>query len=68
MTDHLTEAIKESGEKSAFICSSCGHHNIPKSDKKAVKPMSSVKDQFSEAIKESGEKSAFICGSCGHVQ
>lgn len=68
MTDHLTKASKESGEKSAFVCVSCGHHNIPASDKTNVKPGSQVKDRFSEAVKESGEKSAFVCVSCGHVQ
>jgi transcription elongation factor Elf1 len=68
MTDQLSKAIKESGEKSAFICVNCGHHNIPDSGKKTGKQMSPVKDQFSEAVKESGEKSAFVCGSCGHAQ
>lgn len=68
MMSQLSKAIKESGEKSAFVCVNCGHHNIPQSDKKPVKQMSPVKDQFSEAIKESGEKSAFACESCGHVR
>lgn len=68
MTDHLSKAIKESGEKSAFVCVSCHHNNIPKSGKTTVKPMSSVNDQFTEAVRESGEKSAFVCENCGHVQ
>lgn len=67
MTDQFSKASKESGEKSAFVCASCGHHNIPESDKKTGKPMSQVKDQFSDAVNESAEKSAFVCGSCGHV-
>jgi rubrerythrin len=67
MTDHLTKPIKESGEKSAFVCVSCGHDNIPDSGKKTGKPMSQGKDRFSEAVKESGEKSAFVCVSCGHT-
>lgn len=68
MTDRFSKAIKESGEKSAFVCISCGHHNIPDSDRKTAKPMSQVKDSYSEAIKESGEKSAFVCEGCGHPQ
>lgn len=68
MTDQFSKAIKESGEKSAFVCTSCGHHNISDSEKKKTKPMSQVKDGYSEAIKESGEKSAFVCEGCGQVQ
>ncbi len=68
MKDQFSKAIEESSEKSAFVCTSCGHHNIPDSDKKKTKPMSQVKDSYSEAIKESGEKSAFVCESCGHAQ
>ncbi|MFO7765622.1 MAG: hypothetical protein R6V33_04260 [Pelovirga sp.] len=67
MTDQFSKAIEESSEKSAFVCASCGHHNIPDSEKKKNKPMSQGKDGYSEAIKESGEKSAFVCKSCGHV-
>ena len=68
MTNQFSKAIKESAEKSAFVCVSCGHHNIPDSDKTKTVPMSQVKDSYSEAIKESGEKSAFVCDSCGHAQ
>jgi len=68
MTDQLSKSIKESGEKSAFVCVSCHHHNIPNSDKTTGKQMSPVKDHFTEAVKESGEKSAFVCENCGHVQ
>jgi rubrerythrin len=67
MTDRYSKAIEEQGEKSAFVCESCGHHNIPKAGKEAAK-QSEVKDRFSEAVKEEGEKSAFVCESCGHRQ
>lgn len=68
MTDHLGKAFKESGEKSAFVCVSCGHHNIPEAKTKSGEPPTGLKDRFSDAIKESGEKSAFVCVSCGHQQ
>lgn len=68
MTDQFSEAMKESGEKSAFICSSCGHKNIPAATEKSKGPTKKTHDQFSEASKESTEKSAFACVSCGQKQ
>ena len=68
MTDHLSKAIEESEEKSAFVCSSCGHKNIPKATDKSKVQSKETHDQFSEASNESAEKSAFVCVSCGQKQ
>lgn len=68
MTNHIDEAFNESEGKSAFVCVSCGHKNIVKTENKNDKTISQVNDQFTEAVSESSEKSAFICESCRQLQ
>ena len=68
MTDHIDKASKESAEKSAFICVSCGHNNVINTDHKLSKTMSQAKDRFTDAVAESSEKSAFVCESCKQEQ
>lgn len=68
MPNHFDKAVEESAEKSAFVCSNCGHRNIPAATGTAKQPGAPIRDQFSEASTEAAEKSAFVCVSCGHAQ
>lgn len=70
MTDIITEVSKELQEKSAFVCTSCGHpHEIAKVREQVLgKVDSAYHDRFSDAVAEEGEKSAFVCEGCGKKQ
>lgn len=70
MTDRLSEALEELKEKSAFVCTSCGHPaDIKKmTERSSATTTTGFHDRFTDAAKEEGEKSAFVCASCGHRQ
>ena len=69
MTNQFDKASKESEEKSAFVCVSCGHNNIVHTGNKGGgKTTTQVKDRFTDAVAESSEKSAFVCTSCKQEQ
>lgn len=70
MKDRVSEASEELQEKSAFVCTSCGHPNDIVKVREQLQGTANVDyhDRFSDAVKEEGEKSAFTCESCGHHQ
>lgn len=70
MKDQFSEAVDELQEKSAFICTSCGHPNDIAKENKPLRDKANVDfhDRFSDAVKEESAKTAFTCEGCGHRQ
>ncbi len=65
MADRFSKAVRELHERSPFVCESCGHHDIPHTQKAmAALGGEGLTDRFSEAVEEMAEKSAFFCESC----